>query len=78
MLPEWERLKRKVENLLGESAKIEHIKGCHGIFFETTFLEVEKLLPLMQEVDTIHISPRTNWKDKAWLSVSIWPKRRSE
>jgi hypothetical protein len=78
MLPKWERLKRKVEKLLGNSAKIEHIKGGHGIFFETEFLDVEKLLPLMQDVDAIHVSPRTDWKNKTWLSVSIWPKRRSE
>ena len=78
MLPEWERLKRKVENLLGESAKIEHIKGSHFIFFESEFFDVNKLLPLMQEIDAMHISPRTNWKDKAWLFVSIRPKKRSD
>lgn len=76
MTPEWKKLERKVKKLLDNKVEIEHITGSHGIHFETEFFDAESLFPLASEIAMIHVSPRSNWKDRTWLSVSIWPKRR--
>jgi hypothetical protein len=76
MLPEWKKLEKKVQELLGDKVKIEHISGGHGVYFKVDFFDADVLLPLASEI-TIHISPRSDWHTHIWLNVSIWPKQES-
>ena len=77
MIPNWKKLEREVEQLLGDKVQIEHTPGGHGVYFKVDFFDADVLFPLASE-NMIHVSPRGDWNNNLWLNVSIWPKQKSD
>jgi hypothetical protein len=78
MKPQWKHLEDRVHELLGEDVAVEHSKHWHSVNFEVPNLEISRLAPLLPEINTLYVFPRTDLKDRVWLEVFISPKRRSD
>ena len=78
MKPQWKSLEDRVHELLGEDVVVKHGEHWQSVTFEISHLDISRLAPLLPEVGTLHVFPRTNFKDRVWLKVFVYPKRRTE
>ena len=85
-MQKWKMIEREIKRIFGKDVSIiletQHITGSHIISFKLDRINLNKdLLSKLASssiIEEIFISPRSNWKDEAWMECFASGKKEDK
>ena len=81
-MQKWKMIEREIKRIFGKDIQVEHIRSSHMVSFKLDRINLnEDLLSKLTSsstIEEIYISPRSNWKDKAWMECFASGKKEDK
>ena len=81
-MQKWKMIEMEVKYVFGKDVEIQHIPRSHIVNFRIEHINLSKdllsKLTSSSTIQDIYISPRSNWKDKAWMECYASGKKEDK
>lgn len=81
-MQKWKMIEKEVRQIFGNDIEIRHFPRSRSVIFRTENIILSKdllsKLTSSSTIEEIYISPRSNWKDKAWMECFASGKKEDK